>query len=141
VSPGKSEAPVAGPKVDDAHAEKLGRKASALPRFRWMSGMLGGLGSRVVGRDKGELHVIKSPYRPSWVRPQAMGWPDLRDPATKGCVLALVREKWPDARPLKLNFAKQWVIVRTGRAGVVLDCSDPHDTEAEALIAALEAAS
>jgi len=68
-------------------------------------------------------------------------WPDLRDPATLGCVQALVRERWPDARPLKVNFARQWVIVRTGRAGVVLDCSEPQDTEAEALVAALEAAS
>jgi len=57
--------------------------------------------------------------------------PDLTDPATVGCLLALVREAWDDrylcasVSPRKLWLVDGWSL---------------HDTEAEALVAALEAA-
>lgn len=49
--------------------------------------------------------------------------PDLRDPATRGCVLELVREAWSEPRAHAWTFA------------------DGYPTEAEALVAAWEAAS
>jgi hypothetical protein len=72
--------------------------------------------------------------------------PDLRDPATLGWLLALVRDAWPKA-PATTNYHgmydpgrghyHRWVVSYcTGR-----DWKQAHgDTEAEALVAALEAA-
>ena len=57
--------------------------------------------------------------------------PDLTDPATLGCVLALVREAWDDRYLCaSLSPRKLWMV----------DGWSLHDTEAEALVAALEAA-
>lgn len=64
--------------------------------------------------------------------------PDLTDPATVGCLLALVREAWGDphicavATPDFHNLP-MWIVPISGGM-----CSG--DTEAEALVAALEAA-
>ena len=74
----------------------------------------------------------------------AEGWPDLTDPATLGCLLALVREAWVMPHLTQTHNAGwgfwwpgdddalgQWPIGEGfGR----------YDTEAEALVAALEAA-
>jgi len=57
--------------------------------------------------------------------------PDLTDPATLGCLLALVREAWDDRYLCaSLSPRKLWMV----------DGWSLHDTEAEALVAALEAA-
>ena len=130
--------------------EDLGRRAVACPGWLWMPGML----------------TLKTDARPLWSRAvdvwdytddqhpmfysgddlvHARGIPDLRDPATVGCLLALVREAvGPGAvtvvisvlAPPPENLA--W--------GVFVAC--PHGrslahgkmTEAEALVAALEEA-
>jgi hypothetical protein len=60
-------------------------------------------------------------------------WPDLDDPATLGCLLALVRETWEDATT-QIDSEIWWVASQNGHkvsTGI---------TEAEALVAALEAA-
>jgi hypothetical protein len=62
-------------------------------------------------------------------------WPDLTDPATLGCLLALVREAWGDpsmhcAPDLESGWWTLWGIKHDERA----------PTEAAALVAALEAA-
>ena len=76
--------------------------------------------------------------------------PDLRDPATLGCVLALVREAWSDASggPVPVTAADRgctsggppvWFVVWSHGP-----CGDPFNrespTEAHALVAALESA-
>jgi len=66
--------------------------------------------------------------------------PDLTDPATLGCLLALVREKWlgSEAYAYRLDAdsnGPRWVVGDT--ATDVL--AGPFSTEAEALVAALEA--
>lgn len=133
--------------MTDAMIE-LARRASACPKWRWMPGM----------RTLGNMRVIHDPAR--WPdRPCALregGWidtapprplgddlPDLTDPATLGCLLALVREAWgtaftsPDyeAGASGLTVAG-WEVIETARFRTV----GVGRTEAEALVAALEGA-
>ena len=63
--------------------------------------------------------------------------PDLTDPATLGCLLALVREAWGDpAIYASTENDGTWGVFNAGDAIV----THQHDSEAEALVAALEAA-
>jgi hypothetical protein len=64
--------------------------------------------------------------------------PDLADPATVGCLLALVREAWesPKANVSWVTDDKCMVVFDTGHAQEFLLAN----TEAEALVAALEGA-
>jgi hypothetical protein len=97
----------------------LAKRAVACRHWRWMPGML---------IDDGTRLSAPLPHR---MLAALDALPDLTDPATLGCLLALVREAW-------------------GRPGAVCACI-PSDalwrccgeygaTEAEALVAALEAA-
>jgi hypothetical protein len=64
--------------------------------------------------------------------------PDLTDPATLGCLLALVREAWSQPSATTLAHHGRWYVVHAD-----VDASSwlaVCPTEAEALIAALEAA-
>ena len=121
----------------------LAKRAVACPKWRWMPGM----------RTLDAMRVIHDPDR--WPdRPCAIregGWidtspprplkddlPDLCDPATLGCLLALVREAWESP---KANIS--WVTDEN--CMVVFDPRHAQrfllgDTEAEALVAALEGA-
>jgi hypothetical protein len=72
--------------------------------------------------------------------------PDLADAATLGCLLALVRDAWSDADAYACNLdgydGAAWVCVAAGDpARFPFGVGHHHgDTEAEALVAALEAA-
>jgi len=66
-------------------------------------------------------------------------WPDLNDPATLGCLLALVREAWGEADAAAVREANeigQWWVVRNFGGDYF---GEPGKTEAEALVYALEA--
>jgi hypothetical protein len=73
-------------------------------------------------------------------------FPDLTDPATIGCLLALVRDAWGDPLlAVHCQVPGEWDLVRPGDFhpenvcyvdGPMID----GETEAEALVAALEAA-
>lgn len=65
--------------------------------------------------------------------------PDLTDPATLGCLLALVREAWGDPYLIVRWSGHDWRVVRTD-GSVSCWTVARGATEAEALIAALEAA-
>lgn len=77
------------------------------------------------------------------IRPVTLGfgsyWPDLTDPATLGCLLALVRDAWGDP----LLYAESWDR-SPGNPGWVIQLPNETiakgDTEAACLIAALESA-
>jgi len=105
---------------------ELGRRAVACKGWRWLPGSLAifevGCVSRRLRSDQSEL--------------PAGDVPDLSDPATLGCLLALVREAWGDPELCVVSGGpgNSW--------GVVVN-DDPllaAATEAEALVAALEAA-
>lgn len=65
--------------------EALGRRAIACKHWRWMPGMEAVREGRVDSRSIDiELWIYDSDI------------PDLSDPATLGCLLALVREAWGD---------------------------------------------
>ena len=109
--------------MTDAEAEALGRRLVACKGFRVMRGMLDMQG-RTWGRDL------------LWRWRNDLDVPDLRDPATLGCVLALVREA--HAVPFL-----QVSLKITRERGYQFDCHPHHrgqwvDSEEEALVAALE---
>ena len=87
---------------------ELGRRAKASKHFRWTAGMLciwkprGGAGGQQVmptGARVADLPMGPLPTTFCLVDPSAVyscAVPDIRDPATLGCILALVREAWGD---------------------------------------------
>ena len=101
----------------------LAKRAVACKHWRWMPGMLA-----VVGVERQRVLSDKLPAYPDWL-------PDLTDPATLGCLLALVREAWGDDSICPDFNKMRWTIL-------TWDCCAIGDggTEAEALVAALEAA-
>ena len=126
--------------------ETLGKRAVACRHWRWLGGALRIVPAPHEGATGYTIRVPQDGYR------EAPGeYPDLSDPATLGCLLALVREAWKD--PTLGLFA-----ARGGRAGRpatvwALHGRKPHrrgfdtslasaffQSEAVALVFALEAA-
>jgi len=125
----------------------LARRAVACKGWRWMPGMRATEGMRVIHEPR------LWPDRPSAIREGS--WvdtavprrlfsdhlPDLTDPATLGCLLALVREAGGDSEMHMALGAKGWVwLTGESRAYDVVMPINAGETEAEALVAALEAA-
>ncbi len=132
--------------------EELGRRAVACPRWRWMPGMMlqwkPENGSHYRGRvcdtwsfvNEGALYC--EGHEDRFTREELKAaWPDLSDPATLGCLVALVEEAWKC--PIDMSFA--------GACRFDVDAEErvyPQDhtvsfaakTRVEALVAALEAA-
>lgn len=117
--------------------ETLARRARACRRWRWMRGM------RVV-REDGQgfnlsCEVTASKVSVAWI-------PDLSDPATVGCLLALVREAWGHNAPFSWwprSSTTWWPQDGDNPEYWSIEFKDYYQgaTEAEALVAALEAAS
>ena len=114
--------------------EELGRRAVACKRWRWMPGMrylVGSTSGRLTDNQcKGKLPLV------------AEAIPDLTDPATLGCLLALVREAWkkPHAYPMA-NSIGEWIIQQFDEEdGIWRPLSKCFKTEAGALVDALEKA-
>ena len=119
-----------------AELEALGRRAAACPRWRWTPGMtiLGSKGRRVV-----VIGLSGAPEATSGMTSRAIGpdeLPDLSSPATLGCLLALARDAYGDPSFVVRCVAGLWYEESNRRALVARG----SDTEAEALVAALEAA-
>ena len=127
-------------------ATALAHRAVACPRWRWMPGMrwtvdvAGGqsLGDR-SGRILTEWDAIDDGGRVFRLGHPAM-LPDLADPATLGCLLALVREAYNDPFAHVEYELGEWIVWATpeGRRGKY--SMSVRKTEAEALVRALERA-
>jgi hypothetical protein len=136
----------------------LARRAVACKGWRWMPGMVAihpncttsrvlfGRGYTFLGAYRRELKTKTPSWWQGWSGQLQHGQhgyagfehctpvPDLTDPATLGCLLALVREAWrdPKVHVLYVEGLYRW------------ECADRHNvhgsgaTEAEALIDALE---
>lgn len=131
----------------------LAKRAVACKGWRWMTGMLRGDGFRCTWVDEDERELAA----PTWCangiewkngRTGSKDLPDLTDPATLGCLLALVREAWQDRGLAAVTAAYthergyQFRVVgghHHGSAFMGMSLRS-YGTEAEALVAALEAA-
>ena len=111
---------------------ELGRRVVACKGWRWMPGMAWVIPPEARGIWPKHLHRGRYPV-PEGVAPV----PDLRDPATLGCLLALVREAWDDPFALVDYDRKHWGIFVEARDTVWV-CT--AKTEAAALVAALKEA-
>ena len=130
----------------------LARRAVACSRWRWMPRMVDQLGRTVLAVRDGMCLCAwwtgpAGAEQPAsgWVRFEQMGAPDFDDPATVGCVLALVREVWADpsvyvapCTELHADGTSPVWFVYTGRGRGPIGTGP---TEAAALVAALESVS
>ena len=120
--------------------QNLAERLVACKGWRWMPGMLTDEGRRVMHVWPDDLGIKWSHLLDDRVVRDADAIPDLTDAATLGCLLALVREAWGDPTLCVVFDTSdgRWHVGRwedglamRGREG---------DTEAEALVDALESA-
>jgi hypothetical protein len=119
-------------------ATALARRAIACPRWRWMPGMVTTHGQRIARVDADGYAVAY--YRGGHLQmPEAGALPDLTDPATMGCLLALARKAWnnPD---LHVQRDGRFFVVNPTPKGSPLYGDIDAPTEAAVLVTALEAA-
>jgi hypothetical protein len=132
----------------------LAKRAVACKTWRWMPGMAvtfpDGMANRVALVTVAD-YGYGAEATPTWMAERMIGsssciqWrehemaPDLTDPATLGCLLALVREAWGDDEAYAIPWHDEdggWTVcVREEDRSVNVS---EGDTEAEALVAALE---
>jgi hypothetical protein len=112
----------------------LAQRATACPRWRWLPGMVYFDESGVKYRVRSEWHaaVLRNDLRP-----------DLSDPATRGCLLLLVREMWGPHASLLANGFEAADRVWSVHCGVISHAQYGHEvsvgsSEEEAMVAALE---
>jgi hypothetical protein len=109
----------------------LFRRAVACKGWRWMPGM-----RWWTEDDRGRL----DDYQPEYMGRPPDALPDLTDPATLGCLLALVREAWSEPILSVAWAGGGWYVVQRILSSVDALRWIDTATEAEALVAALEAA-
>ena len=119
--------------------KELARRAVACKRWRWMPGMLA-----IMPEDRDGCIWTERVSDDEW-RPAMGSIPDLSDPATVGCLLALVREAWGPAASVSVNMSGFWAVggatVLSGKGkGASINLGIWKLTELEALVAALEVA-
>ena len=114
--------------------ESLALRAMTCKKWRWMGGMRLCMPpmydeSSPWTMRVGDGQVVSNPK----------AYPDLRDPATLGCLLALVREAWPCDRAAvsPMQYMSQWFVDLPDNEGSE-ECSIVASSEVEALVLALE---
>jgi len=127
------------------YLEQLGQRAIACKRWRWMPGMLSNKDLRVTRCDDDD-YVVGYYENLSYIAECVSGSvPDLSDPATLGCLLALVRESWGPAASVSVNLSGFWAVggatVLSGKGkGASINLGIWKATEIDALVSALEVA-
>ena len=111
---------------------ELAKRAVACKHWRWMPGMLW-----LLINEDGVCYNCDRVTQANLVFSDAL--PDLTDPATVGCLLALAREAWGDPCLHVGLLPARWG-VWTSQNMPLHECVGKGLTEAEALVAALEAA-
>ena len=122
---------------------ELAKRAVACKGWRWMPGMHDRWGRCAVNDCAGGVRWV-NPYNPA-DQHEPEHWPDFDDPATLGCLLALVREAWGDpVLSVTACYTKdrrvEWEVEHPHPDSLPEALWTYFDTEAEALVAALEAA-
>jgi len=135
-----------------ADALDLARCAVACPGWRWVPGMLDTDGWRILRGEDEDAGASLSNAAGEMMHDRSLSLsvlPDLTDPATLGCLLALVREAWGDETmmvqaltdvetPTILQWGVWYGFANVNDVGNTPRAIGP--TEAAALVAALEAA-
>ena len=130
---------------------ELGRRAVACKGWRWLPGMLALDSSGVEHPARVTDHRRSAIYEDSdgAMHEGVVSYsdvPDLTDPATLGCLLALVRAAWEPHRSddpvccTHQSLDGKWGVGSWVSRVFAAVCLPAFDTEAEALVAALEAA-
>lgn len=125
--------------------EQLARRVIACKRWRWVPGMLSNKDLRVTRCDD-DGYVVGYYENMSYIAECVPGTlPDLTDPATLGCLLALVREAWGPEATVSVNISGFWAVggarIQKGKsAGHTINLGIWKATELEALVSALEVA-
>ena len=121
----------------------LARRAVGCGHWRWMPGMLAldscneEYPARVIDERRSVVYEDSDGAVHEGLVSRS-DVPDLADPATLGCLLALVREAWGDPH-MHAYPDLTWCVFNFKSASLPV-CVGRGDTEAEALVAALEAA-
>lgn len=111
---------------------ELSTRAYKCKHFRWLPGMRW---LAVAVDDDGIAYFDGGEGRAWCEQPKDEAVPDLDDPATIGGLLALVRKAWGDPGiGIRRRTSGAWQVIRPGSERSI--CTE--DTEAEALVAALE---
>ena len=133
--------------MKEERAMSLGKRLVACEGFRWMAGMrprhLDGVGYLHGANIPNEDHAKALQGNRWW-------WPDMRDPATRGCVLELVRDVGSDYRGagtgrLWIEWTdsptRGWIVRSELGGGAVPDEWPLACSEADAMVMAMETAS
>ena len=117
--------------------ETLARRAVACKHWKWMPGMRVMVPPKYEGATGFSIRLGEYGYVPA-----PHEYPDFTDPATMGCLLALVREAHhAPAAYLMGSVSKQWVVHHFAEPEAYWKpLTKWQPTEAAALVAALEAA-
>ena len=112
----------------------LARRAVACKWWKWLPGML------VVGSLLHGQWPFRVLHPATDLRDDPGALPDLTDPATMGCLLALVRQAWNDPHASVWYDSAYWHSGNRWSWWAKEQSRVDYDTEAAALVAALEAA-